>query len=229
MLLEIIATTLDDAVTAEQHGADRLELITAMNEGGLTPSIGLIEQVVKAVQIPVHVMVRPHSRSFVYSERDKAVMAADIQAIREAGAAGVVFGMLTPEGNIDEALLEQMLKGSGDMQVTFHRAFDKLGDQAQGLQLLMKYKPVTRVLTSGGPGSALHNIPQIRKLVEMAKASGTLDILAGSGLNRQAIQDFVRQTGVNEVHFGSAVRYEHSGMMPIDPAELRLLADSLHR
>ena len=95
MLLEIIATCVDDAITAEQNGADRLELITAITEGGLTPGIGLVEEVVKAVQIPVHVMVRPHSRSFVYNEHDIATMIAEVKAIRKAGAAGVVIGMLT--------------------------------------------------------------------------------------------------------------------------------------
>ena len=122
MLLEIIATCVDDAITAEQNGADRLELITAITEGGLTPGIGLVEEVVKAVRIPVHVMVRPHSRSFVYNASDIATMVAEVKAIRKAGAAGVVLGMLTPEGKIDEAALAQMLEWTGDMQVTFHRA-----------------------------------------------------------------------------------------------------------
>lgn len=228
MLLEIIATTVDDAITAENNGADRLELITAITEGGLTPGIGLVQQVIKAVNIPVHVMVRPHSRSFVYSETDVATMIAEIQAIRSAGAAGVVLGALTPDGKIDEETLGALLAWTGDMQVTYHRAFDELDDQFVGLRTLMKYPAVTRVLTSGGPQPAPQAIPQIRRLVEEARGSH-LKILAGNGLTWEIIRDFIDQTGVTEVHFGSAVRYGRSGLKPIDPVELRSLADSIHQ
>lgn len=228
MLLEIIATCVDDAITAEQNGADRLELITAITEGGLTPGIGLVEEVVKAVQIPVHVMVRPHSRSFVYNDHDIATMIAEVKAIRKAGAAGVVIGMLTPEGKIDEVSLVKMLEWTGDMQVTFHRAFDELEDQFEGLRTLQKYPSVTRVLTSGGPQPAPQAIPRIRELVEHT-AGSVLKILAGNGLKWEIIHDFIDQTGVSEVHFGSAVRYGRSGLKPIDPVELRSLADSLHQ
>lgn len=97
MRLEIIATCIDDALTAEANGADRLELITAITEGGLTPGIGLVEQVAKSVSIPVFVMVRPHSRSFNYSKDDILTMAAEIRQIAASGASGVVLGALTPE------------------------------------------------------------------------------------------------------------------------------------
>ncbi|MCM3784239.1 copper homeostasis protein CutC [Neobacillus mesonae] len=227
MLLEIIATTVDDAIMAEKNGAERLELITAITEGGLTPGIGLVSQVVKAVSIPVHVMVRPHSRSFVYSKTDVETMTAEIQAIRETGAAGVVFGALTPDGKIDEETIGKLLKWTGSMQVTFHRAFDELEDQFEGLRTLMKYPQVTRVLTSGGPGPAPQAIPQIRRLVEWTEGSH-LRILAGNGLKREMIRDFINQTGVTEVHFGSAVRFNRSGLKPINPDELRALTESIY-
>jgi copper homeostasis protein len=101
VLLEVIATTVADARLAAQAGADRLELITAMGEGGLTPSVGLIEAVVSAVEIPVNVIVRPHSRSFVFDADDYAVMLRDVRAAATAGANGVVIGMLTSDGEID--------------------------------------------------------------------------------------------------------------------------------
>lgn len=226
MLLEIIATTVDDAIMAEKCGADRLELITAITEGGLTPGIGLVTQVVKSVSIPVHVMVRPHSRSFVYSESDVNTMVAEIEAIRQTGAAGIVIGALTPDGQIDVKTLELLLQSAGEMQVTFHRAFDELEDQLEGLRILTKYPAVTRVLTSGGLKPAPQSIPQIRRLVEEA-AGSHLCILAGNGLKREIINDFIEQTGVTEIHFGSAVRCDQSGLQPINPAELRALSDSI--
>lgn len=226
MVLEVIATCIEDALAAEASGADRLELITAITEGGLTPGIGLIEQVAKAVNIPVFVMVRPHSRSFVYSKNDILTMAAEIRAIAVSGASGVVLGALTPEGRIDEQALETLLPLTNGLQVTFHRAFDELEDQIDGLRTLSKYPQITRVLTSAGPGPAMEAIPAMQGLVAES-LGGSIKILAGSGLKPQGIKTFIEQTGVTEVHFGSAVRYGNDSLSPIDPATLRALADSL--
>ncbi|SFD75026.1 copper homeostasis protein [Paenibacillus catalpae] len=227
MILEVIATCMDDALTAEAHGADRLELITAITEGGLTPGIGLVEQVVRTVRIPVFVMVRPHSRSFVYAEHDIDTMALEIKAIVKAGADGIVLGALTPEGKIDERALERLLPLTGGLQVTFHRAFDELADQHEGLQTLMKYPQITRVLTSAGPRPAVESAKEMARLVTAA-GEGKLTILAGSGLTTEGIAGFIQETGVKEVHFGSAVRYGKSNLSPIDPSVLRKLADNVH-
>lgn len=228
MKLEVIATCMDDALRAEENGADRLELITAITEGGLTPGIGLVQQVVRSVHLPVHVMVRPHSRSFKYDKHDLDTMIAEIKAIAAAGAAGIVVGALADDGRIDEAALEAMLPWAEGMQVTFHRAFDELEDQLAGVRTLLRYPAITRVLTSGGPKPAPEAVPAIRRLVEATQGT-TLRILAGSGLTPEGIDTFIEQTGVTEVHFGSAVRHGRSSLSPIDPAQLRALSDSLLR
>ncbi|WP_138495008.1 copper homeostasis protein CutC [Paenibacillus pinistramenti] len=231
MLLEIIAACVEDAIIAEQNGADRIELITAITEGGLTPGIGMVRQAVRTVRIPVHVMVRPHSRSFVYDEADQAVMAEEIRAIKDAGAAGIVIGALTSDGQIDQAALERWLPLTEGMNVTFHRAFDELSNLLEGLEVLQQYPQVNRILTSGGPKPAPQAVPVLRELVrrtEQAKRSGrNLTILAGHGLTAQGIGDFVRETGVEEVHFGTAVRCGGDGLKPIDPVRLSELAGRL--
>ncbi|MCH1642023.1 copper homeostasis protein CutC [Paenibacillus timonensis] len=227
MLLEVIATCVEDAVVAEANGADRLELITAITEGGLTPGIGMVQQVVKAVAIPVHVMVRPHSRSFVYGEVDVLTMEAEVRAIADAGAAGIVFGAITAERTIDEAALERILALSGGLNVTFHRAFDELADLPSGLRTLLRYPQVNRVLTSGGPRPAPQAVPAIRELVEIAGGS-PLRILAGHGLTLETVSRFVAETGVTEVHFGSAVRIGGDGLAPLDPSKLLRLSRLLH-
>ncbi|GGD79420.1 copper homeostasis protein CutC [Paenibacillus nasutitermitis] len=226
MILEVIATCMEDAITAELNGADRLELITAITEGGLTPGIGLVEQAVRSVGIPVFVMVRPHSRSFVYSDHDISTMAAEIRAIAAAGAAGVVLGALTSDGGIDEQALQTLLPLTNGMQVTFHRAFDELEDQIAGLRTLAKYPQITRVLTSAGPGPAPESVSAMQRLVREARG-GALNILAGSGLKPHGIKTFIEQTGVTEVHFGSAVRYGNNSLSPIDPVILQALSNSL--
>ncbi|WP_188541485.1 copper homeostasis protein CutC [Paenibacillus segetis] len=241
MKLEVIATCVEDALLAEECGADRLELITAITEGGLTPSIGMIQQVVDAVQIPVNVMVRPHSRSFVYGQHDIATMAVDIEEIAKVGAAGIVIGALTADGDIDVALLDQLLPLAGKMDVTFHRAFDELDNRPAGLETLMSYPQISRVLTSGGLKPAPQAVAEIQQLVGITRDRGrgflsnsartrenTFQILAGHGLTIEGIEAFIAATGVTEVHFGSAVRLDSSALAPIDPVRLKALATKIH-
>ncbi|QOS97701.1 copper homeostasis protein CutC [Brevibacterium sp. JNUCC-42] len=226
MILEVIATTLDDAKRAEAGGADRLELITSIVEGGLTPSYGLIKNVVNQVKIPVHVMVRPHSQSFVYTSDDIKVMQQDIQIIRELGATGVVLGTLTRDNQIDYRALETLLEETGDMHVTFHRAFDEVENQLEALEQLLGYKQIDHILTSGGQSSALHAVDQIKTLVERT-TSTHLTILAGAGLTIDTVPTFAKETGVREVHFGTGVRQNGQALKPVDTELVTLLKSRL--
>lgn len=221
VLLEVIATTLTEVKEAYANGANRIELITAMHEGGLTPSLGLIEQAVAAVPIPVNVMVRPHSRSFVYDQADSDTILAEIRHIRRTGANAIVFGALTPKGEIDTRLLQRVIDRAGGMQVTFHRAIDEVTDQLRALTQLLAYPEVTTILTSGGKPSVLDAQDRIRELV--ACTAGThCTILAGAGLtpNTDQLQAFIDYTGVTAVHFGSGVRKEGKGLASIDPIRM---------
>jgi copper homeostasis protein len=229
MLLEVIATTVADAKAAEQAGADRLELITAFGEGGLTPSIGMVEAVVDAVRIPVNVIVRPHSRSFVFDANDYAAMLRDVRAIAAARANGIVIGMLTPEGEIDRDGLARAIDAADGLSITFHRAFDEARDLRQAFDVLLGFDAVTNVLTSGGAPSVLQAEQTIRALV--GRAHGLhCTVLAGAGLTVDALAGFVAATGVQAVHFGSGVRVGGNGLAPIDAekvARARALLDAV--
>jgi copper homeostasis protein len=229
VLLEVIATTVADARLAEAAGANRLELIAAMGEGGLTPSVGLIEAVVAAVRIPVNVIVRPHSRAFVFDTDDYAVMLRDVQAIKAAGANGVVIGMLTPAGDIDREGLARAIDAADGLTITFHRAFDETRDLHKALDVLLGFEAVKNVLTSGGKPSVLQAQETIRTLMQQASGSHCT-VLAGAGLTVDAVADFVRATEVEAVHFGSGVRVGGQGLAPVDAqrvARVRALLDAV--
>ena len=231
VLLEVIATTVADARAAARAGADRLELVTAMGEGGLTPSVGLIEAVVAAVGVPVNVIVRPHSRAFVYDADDYAVMLRDIRAVKAAGANGIVIGMLDPQGAIDREGLARTCEAAEGLAITFHRAFDEARDLRAALDVLLGFEAVTNVLTSGGKPSALHAQAVISELVRQASGS-RCTVLAGAGLTVDAVADFVRTTHVEAVHFGSGVRVNGNGLAPVDPAkvaQVMALLDAIQR
>jgi copper homeostasis protein len=220
VLLEVIATTVADARAAERGGADRLELVTAMGEGGLTPSIGTIEAVVEAVTIPVNVIVRPHSRSFVYDADDYAVMLRDVRAAKSAGAHAVVIGMLTPSHEVDRDGLQRTIDAADGMPLTFHRAFDEARDLHEALDVLLGFDTVTNVLTSGGKPSVLEAQAEIEALARQA-AHTHCTILAGAGLTVDRVAGFVSATRVRAVHFGSGVRVGDKGLAPVDENKVR--------
>lgn len=227
-MLEIIATSLVDAIAAERAGADRLELCAALSEGGLTPSLGLIEAVVQGVDIPVHVIVRPHSRTFQYDERDIAVMLADIRHIKNAGAAGIVIGALDENNKVNTEVLSRFLEESGEMKITFHRAFDEITDQLEALEVIATFPQIQRILTSGGQAPAPESAEQLKKLVDKSKDT-SIQILAGNGMSPETLLPLITATGLEEVHFGSAVRINRSFMYPIDEEVISAIKNTLQK
>jgi len=201
-MLEIIASTVEEAVAAEQAGADRIELVSALSEGGLTPSYGLIRQVVSTVEIPVHVLVRPHSKSFVYSKSDEETIITDIDLIRELGAAGIVVGSLTSDGRVDEGFLGRIIKHKGELSLTFHRAIDSSRDILEAAEVLADFPEVDRILTSGGQATALEGKETIARLIEDCP---DLIILPGSGITLENAETLLEATKASELHVGSAV------------------------
>ena len=216
-MLEVIATTLDDAINIEHSGANRIELVSALTEGGLTPSYALIKQVVKSVSIPVNIMIRPHSKSFIYTENDVKTMKEDIEIARSLKANGVVFGALTKDMEIDEEVLDKLLASVGDLEVTFHRAIDASADPVKATKVLKNYTKITRILTSGGQGKIDNNFKTIN---EMIKTAGPI-ILLGGGITLHNIPHLRENTGAKEFHVGTAVRKNHLCLSEIDEASIK--------
>lgn len=215
MIIEVIATTIDDIAVASASAANRIELVSGIAEGGLTPSIGLIEAAVATSKIPVNVMIRPHSQSFTYSEADITLMIRDIEAVKACGAPGIVIGSNNSKRQIDMHSLERLLKAADGLDVTYHRAFDELEDQFEGLQVLAQYPAISRILTSGGADKAIDSMEHLKRLQQWAVELG-LHLQGGSGLSVENTEQFVRKTGIRQVHFGSAVRADSSFSKPMD-------------
>lgn len=226
MILEVIATNVKDAIDAQKYGADRIELVSGIAEGGLTPSYSTIKNVLKHVTIPVHVMIRPHSRSFTYDQYDEEVILSDIDICNELGASGIVFGALTKEKKIDEKLLKKVCKRTNGMNFTFHRAIDEANDIIEALHILKQYQEITHILTSGGMNSAIDGEEVIKQMNEITKQT-KIKILAGSGLSIYNVAKFIDDTNVKEVHFGSGVRKNQSSIEKIDSYMMEKLIEQL--
>jgi len=205
--IEVITLNKEDTLQAEKLGADRVELVSAMLEGGLTPSYGTIKNVLNNVSIPVQIMVRPHSYGFVYDEKDSETIKEDITAIKELGGNRIVFGAITDNGEVDEKLLNKVIEHAPDLDITFHRAFDHVTSQVEAYRVLNKYKHnVKRILTSGGKDKAENASNELRELVELYKKLNGPSILVGSGVSPDNIAHLHKQIGASEYHIGSGVR-----------------------
>lgn len=197
LFIEAAVESIGGAIAAQAAGVDRIELCGLLHDGAVTPSLGLIHQALARVTVPIHVFIRPRVGDFVYSAEDVAVMRVDIEAAKAAGAPGVVCGALTREGQIDRAVMAELIALARPMTVGFHRAFDQLADQKAGLEQLIDLG-VAVVLTSGGPARALDGAAQLGRLVE--QAAGRIDILAGGGVTPENLTELLARSGVRQVH-----------------------------
>jgi copper homeostasis protein len=205
VLLEVCVDSVDGLEAAIAGGADRIELCSALDLGGLTPTPGLIAAAARA-PIPVYAMIRPHARSFVWSSAEAAAMLAEIDAVRAAGLAGVVLGAALPDGALDVALLETLRARAKGLGATLHRVFDLVPDFASALETAIALG-FERVLTSGGAARAEDGLATLRALEQ--QAAGRIGIMPGSGVSAANVARIVRELGAKEVHASCRETHTH--------------------
>lgn len=199
--LEVIVSSLDDARAAAAGGADRFELCSALALGGLTPSLGTLQEIKRELRVPVMSMIRPREGGMAYTAGELAVMERDAALALEAGADGLVFGFLTPDGDIDvaecRAFLRHCSRIAPGRQWVFHRAFDVVRDPETALEQLIELG-ITRVLTSGRGRTAMDGLDEIRRTVEQAE--GRIEVLPGGGIRPANVAEVLEKTGVDQIH-----------------------------
>lgn len=208
IVLEICADSIRSAQAAETGGADRIELCSALSEGGVTPSYGQIKCVVEKLSIPVNVLVRPRGGDFLYSEDEFDSMKADIEFCKSAGAAGVVLGILNADGTVDGKRTGALINLAYPLSVTFHRAIDVTRDPLEALNKIIELGAV-RVLTSGSAVTAEAGIENIGKLV--SESRNRITIMAGGGINENNVRKIL-SAGVKEIHCSAREKFL-SGMI----------------
>ncbi|MEK4579139.1 copper homeostasis protein CutC [Bacillus sp. FSL R12-0074] len=213
-MLEVIATCLEDVKRIEKAGGNRIELISSYTEGGLTPSYAFIKKAVEAVQIPVHVMIRPHAKSFTYTEEEIEMMKEDIVVAQNLGAAGVVLGVLNEQNEVDEEKLVDLLSVVDGINVTYHRAIDDTENPVEAMKVLKKFNKVTHVLTSGGQGNVVDNIPVLAAMQK--ESEGNIQLVVGSGVTKKNVKQLLDETGITQAHVGTAVREGKSCFSEVD-------------
>lgn len=206
--IEVCVDSVESAVAAQAAGADRIELCSALFEGGLTPSAGLLEEVRARVSLPVAVMIRPRGADFCYSDAEFAVMKRDLVLARKLGADLIVLGLLNPNGTVARERTRELLELARPLPVTFHRAFDMSRDPREALEALIELG-VERVLTSGQERSALEGLDLIADLVRLA--GNRIIVMPGGGISERNLPKILRESGAREFHV-SASSPRESGM-----------------
>jgi len=201
ILLEVCVDSSEGLAAAIAGGADRIELCSALELGGLTPTPGLIGQAAVS-PIPIYAMIRPRPGNFRFVEADIDAMLREIDVVRSSGLAGVVFGANLVNGQLDHTTLERLIRQCGDLGVTLHRAFDLVPDLAEAVTMAIELG-FERILTSGRSLTALEGIEDLEKTFELAV--DRIKIMPGSGINISNVSLLLDRIAFEEIHSSCAV------------------------
>ncbi len=197
MLIEVCIDSIESLALAQHAGAGRIELCSSLATGGLTPSAGYMKQARALTQLPIYSMIRPREGDFLYTDHDINIMLEDIYTAKQIGLDGVVFGVLTAEGNIDQTTMLALFKAAKGLGITFHRAIDHCTTPFEALEFLMTHN-AERVLSSGLSLSAEIGMDSLKEMVNFCQ--GRLSIMPGAGITPQNIATIAKHTGANEFH-----------------------------
>ena len=204
---EVCANSVESCIAAQAGGADRVELCAGIPEGGTTPHTAISSSHGKYCSRPSCISLSVPWRRLPLLLHEQRIMLKDIENARRLGADGVVFGCLTAEGNVDIPLMEQLMKASQGMSVTFHRAFDVCRNLRKAIEDIIELG-CNRILTSGQQPTAERGIPLLKELQQ--QASDRIILLAGCGVNEANIAHIARETGIREFHFSARENIESS-------------------
>ena len=195
MIVEVCANSLQSALNAQEAGADRLEVCMELGVGGITPTYGLLKELKKVINIPMHVLIRPRSGDFTYKASEFEVMLSDIAICRDLGYEGIVSGILNLDHTLDIDRTEQLYRASDAMQFTFHRAFDWVKDPLATLRIIEELG-LDNILTSGQAGSAVEGLSLLQTLLEKAER---VNIIPAAGIRPDNVLLF-KESGFKTVH-----------------------------
>ena len=195
---EVCVDNIKDAMRAVDLGANRIEYCSKLNEEGLTPNVEDVKYLLKNINIPIRIMIRPHSKSFNYSETDISVMLRDISTFKKIDIDGIVIGCLNKDDEIDLKKINMFIEKARPLKVIFHKAIDITSDPLKSLKNLIKYSNINGVLTSGGFKKAEDGVKLLKKMLDICPINFEL-IIAGK----------ITLENINEINQKLSAKFYH--------------------
>ncbi len=223
MLVEICANSYKSAINAQKAGAHRIELCSELAVGGITPSYGLIQQIMKNITLPVFVLIRPRSGNFTYSESEFKIMKQNILLCKNSGCKGIVSGVLNTNDSIDIKRTQELITIAKPMLFTFHRAFDSTHNPMEALEQLIEVK-VDSVLTSGQETSAEKGIELLKRLKKIG--GSRITILPGGGINVENAHLF-KEAGFSEIHCSASTIYQRNKTLKVPMNSIKFFDETI--
>ena len=223
-ILEVIASSLRDAVEAEQGGAGRLEIVSELKRGGLTPSFDLVAEIRQRVNIPVRVMLRENDGFGLASENESDRLCGAAERFASLEVDGFVLGFLK-DGEVDVALTERVLAHAPYTPATFHHAFEATRDKLSALSAIKRLPQVDRVLSHGGTDDLNLRVQRLKQYATMGEPE--LIVVAGGGINVDAISRIRGETNIREFHVGRAARSQFRVEGGVQSSLVRALVTTL--
>lgn len=202
MKLEIIGFNIESCISAQEAGANRIELCAGAGEGGTTPSYGFMKAAREKLHIDLYVMIRPRGGDFLFSDDDFEIMKNDVAVCKQLGCDGIVTGILTSDGKVDKPRCRQLVELAYPLGATFHRAFDRVADPFEALEDVIACG-FERILTSGLKPKGIEGASLLSQLVKQAE--DRIIVMPGSGVTADNILSLVESTGVKELHSSAGV------------------------
>lgn len=217
MHVEIGILSVEDAIAAQNAGADGVELLDNVGEGGVTPSAGKIAACREVLNIEFNVIIRPRPRDFFYSDAEFDVMRRDVQVAKDLGVDGVVLGMQNADGTVDARRIAQLVALARPMRVTHHAAFDYTPDPFAAIDALIGVD-VDRILSAFHGGVVLlDNLDLYRKLI--AHTGDRAVFLPGGLWDAKQAARVKAELDPREIHIFNAV--DAPSAMAYRPAHVR--------
>lgn len=225
-LLEIIALDAADARAAVAGGADRLELVSAMESSGFDPSLELFREIRDAVDVPLRVMIRRRDGFAAGGLEGVAELCHVAEELRKAGADEFVLGWLNADGTVDGEAVRAVLDVLGGCTWTFHKAVDSAADRDAVYDAVRGLRGLDTVLTSGGFVKSGDGVEVLEAEASRERSLVGPRVLVGGGLR---IEDLpaLRKAGLDAFHVGTMVRGAGGWGSPIDVEAVRAWRDQL--
>jgi len=222
VILEVIVSSVEDAIEAERGGAGRLEVVRDLDRAGLTPPIELVRQIARAVRLPLRVMVRERDGFECSGDEERRALCDAASALDDLRVDGIIVGWIRDRA-IDHETLARVLGAAPHLRATFHRAFDALPDARETIAALKRHPQIDRILSGGQPGGWRERCARLSSWA--ADAQPEIGMLPGGGVDRAAVEQIARTPLLTEAHVGRAARQPAETWGYVSAALVRELCD----